>query len=142
MEISEFIEATSRIEDYFGKEYTQTQLKIMYDELKDFSIERYKKLISSVLKKNIYLPKIANFIEANKEEPYSQEQKEIEKIDCKKCNSTGYVTYKKTIKELGYVYEYGAICGCGNAKQYKGWETTDAKHKSKYYTPMIKELGL
>lgn len=142
MEISEFVEATSRIESYFGKEYNKEQIKIMYDELKDFSIERYRKLISAVLRKSKYMPKIADFIEANKEEPYSQKQEEIEKVDCKKCNSTGYVVYKKPIKELGYTYEYGAICECGNSKQYKGWEVADTKHRSNYYTPMIKELGL
>ena len=99
MQIGEFIEATGRLEKYYGKEYTNEQRRIMYDELKEFSLERYRQLVSAVLRESKYLPRIVDFIEANKEEPYTQKQEEFEKVECKKCNSTGYITYTKTITD-------------------------------------------
>lgn len=142
---SEFIEITARIENYYGKEYTTEQRKIMYEELGDFTTERYRKLVSSVLRKCKFLPRISDFIEANKEEPYSTSSKEeTPKIECSICGGTGIVIYKRKIvdgdREL--VYDYAAICRCGNTKQYKGWEIQDVKHRSNYYTPYIDELGL
>lgn len=139
----EFIEATSKIEAYYNKEYTSEQRKIMYEELQEIKIERYRKLISEVLKNCRFLPKIVDFIEINTKIPNTNNQKK-EKVECKKCNSTGYITYKKRIKD-GYKeiwYEYVAICSCGNAKQYKGWEITDREHRSNYYMPLAKELNL
>ena len=52
--------------------------------------------------------------------------------------------YKKIIKDgdRELTYDYAAICRCGNAKQYKGWEIQDTKHRSNYYTPYMDELGL
>lgn len=143
MQIGEFIESTGRLEKYYGKEYTNEQRQIMFDELKSFSIERYRQLVTSVLKKCKYLPKISDFIEANKEEPYSQRQ-EAEKVECKKCNSTGYRTYTKIIRDGTRELKntYAALCDCGNAKQYKGWEIEDKQHFSNFYVPTIKELGL
>lgn len=144
MQIGEFIEATGRLEKYYGKEYTNEQRRIMYDELKEFSLERYRQLVSAVLRKSKYLPRVVDFIEANKEEPYTQKQEEFEKVECKKCNSTGYITYTKTITDGSKKLEiiYAALCNCGNAKQYKGWEMEDKKHSSNFYVPTIQELGL
>ena len=45
MQINEFIEATSKLETYYGKEYSTEQRSIMYDELKDFDLNRYRQLI-------------------------------------------------------------------------------------------------
>lgn len=144
MEISEFVEATTRLENYYGKEYTTEQRKIMHEELKNLSIERYKQLISAVIRKSKFLPKIADFIEANIEEPYTSNKEEHQKVDCKKCNGTGYLVYTKIIKDgdTERKYNHACICTCGNAKQYKGWEITDKKHRSDFYTPMAEEIGI
>lgn len=144
MQINEFIETTSKIEDYYGKEYTNEQRQIMFDELEELDIDRYRKLVSVVLRKCKFLPKIVDFIEANKETPYSQQEGELEKVECKKCNSTGYIVYTKLISDgdKKIPHQYVAVCNCGNAKQYKGWEVTDNRYKSEFYTPMIGELGL
>ena len=66
MQINEFIEATSRLEKYYAKEYTKDQLEIMYDELKHLDISRYKKLISVVMHSEKYLPKLPAFFDADK----------------------------------------------------------------------------
>lgn len=144
MQISEFIEATGRLEKYYDKEYNNEQRKIMFEELKEINIDRYKILISSVIKKCKFLPKIADIIEANNEEPYSNNLNNKEKIECEKCNSTGYIIYTKIINDgtRKLHYQYASICDCGNAKQYKGWEITDERFRNNYYTPLAKDLGL
>lgn len=141
MQINEFIEATGRLESYYGKEYNKEQLKIMHEELEHFTIERYKFLISKAIRKCKYLPKVCDFIEIDLEFPDNTVEEKKEKINCKKCDSTGMIIYTKKIidgkRELQY--QYAAICDCGNAKQYKGWKNKE--NKSNYYTPMAKELG-
>lgn len=140
----EFVEITSKLENYYGKEYSKEQRKIMFSELSNLDIDRYRKLVSVVLRKCKFLPKIVDFIEANKETPYSQQETELEKVECKKCNSTGYIVYTKLLSDgdKKIPHQYAAVCNCGNAKQYKGWEVTDNRYKSEFYTPMIGELGL
>lgn len=140
----EFVEATSRLERYFDKEYTKSQRAEMYKELKEFSIERYKRLVSVVLRKSKYLPKIAEFFEANKETIFTPQHDESEKIECKKCNSTGYILYTKPVKDGTKELKntYGAICSCGNAKKFEGWNMLDKRNKSNFYTPIAKDLGL
>lgn len=137
MNRSEFVETTSRMEQYYGKEYTTQQLQIMFEELSSLSVERYKKLISVVIRKSKYLPKIADIIEANLEEPYTNNDKPKETIDCKKCNSTGYILYTKLLKNGGkdLKYTYASICSCGNAKQYDGTIIVDKEHRSNFYIP-------
>ena len=142
MTSGEFIETTGRLEKYFAKEYTPEQSRIMYEELQDLKIERYRQLVSALIRKSKFLPKIADFIETNKEEPY-QTSNESKKVDCKKCNGTGYLTYKRIIKngDKELEYEYAYLCDCGNAKQYKGWEIQDKEHRSNYYVQTRQELG-
>ena len=143
MQINEFIEATARLETYYDKEYTIEQRSIMYEELKNLDITRYRQLISVVLRKCKFMPKLADFNEANIEEPYKTKQEET-KIECKKCNGTGYIIYTKIVNDgiRQLKYSNAAICDCGNAKQYKGWEMKDARNRSNFYTPMAKELSL
>lgn len=129
MEISEFIEATSRIENYFGKEYTTEQRRIMYEELKTMNIERYRQLITAVIRKSKYLPKIADFIEADKELP--RERKEENKTtECNICNGTGYIDYKKIIGESRLVYDYACRCICENGLRHN------------HEIPTFQELGI
>ena len=52
MQSGEFIEATTRLEQYYGKEYTNEQRQIMFDELQNLPIERYRQLISMLIKKS------------------------------------------------------------------------------------------
>ena len=143
MTSGEFIEATSRLEQYFGKEYTNEQRQIMFDELQNLSIERYKQLVSVVIRKNKFLPKVADFEEASIETPYINKQK-TDKIECDKCNSTGYLQYTKKIKNGdSYIeYNYACLCTCGNAKRYEGWNVSDKRYRSEFYTPFAQEIGL
>lgn len=143
MQSGEFIEATSRLEQYYGKEYTNEQRQIMFDELKGLTIERYRQLISMLIRKSKFLPKVADFTEVDIETPYTK-QDEIQKTECKKCNSTGYLIYQKVIRDGNrkLEYQYACLCNCGNAKKYEGWNVSDKRYKSEFYTPLAQEIGL
>lgn len=143
MQSGEFVEATTRLEQYYGKEYTNEQRQIMFDELQNLPIERYKQLISTLIKKSKFLPKIADFTEVDIETPYTIQDK-IQKTECKKCNSTGYLIYTKVIKDGNRELknQYACLCNCGNAKKYEGWNVSDKRYKSEFYTPFAQEIGL
>ena len=143
MQSGEFVEATTRLEQYYGKEYTNEQRQIMFDELQNLPIERYKQLISMLIKKSKFLPKIADFTEVDIETPYTIQDK-IQKTECKKCNSTGYLIYTKVIKDGNRELknQYACLCNCGNAKKYEGLNVSDKRYKSEFYTPFAQEIGL
>ncbi len=144
MEISEFIEATNRLERYFDKEYTKDQMQEAYKELKEFEIERYQFLISQAIRECKFLPKVADFFRINSENPHVTVKEKKEKVYCKKCNSTGYVIYKKKIDNGSQVFynQYAAVCECGNSSIYKGLDIKDKEHRTDFYTPTVQELGL
>ena len=114
----------------------QRKLEKLFNEctekLKTININRYRQLISAVMRKCKFLPKIADFTEVNIEEPYTNKQEETQKIECSKCKGTGYILYTKTVED-GYFkreYTYAALCTCGNATQYRGWEITDKRNRT------------
>lgn len=143
MQIDEFIEATGRLEKYYGKEYTGEQRKIMFEELQNLNIERYKQLIAMLIRKSKYLPKVADFTEVDIETPYTKKEN-TQKTECKRCNSTGYLIYTKIIKDGNRELknQYACLCSCGNAKRYEGWNVSDKRYKSEHYTPFAQEIGL
>ena len=118
MQLDEFIEATGRMEIYYGKELTTEQMQIMFEELKYLNIESYKKLISKCLKTCKYMPKIADIIEANINLA-GEVKKEVqrEKICCNKCDGTGYVFYTVFMDNgnTRIPHTYAARCDCKNA---------------------------
>ena len=112
---SEFIEATNRIEQYYDKEYTNEQRKIMFEELKQWNVERYRKVIMTVIRNSKFLPKIADMIQANAEIREIKNNKDIKEVQCDKCNGTGYIDYEKRM--YGHIYKYACRCTCENGKK-------------------------
>ena len=97
----EFIEATSRLEKYFEKSYTTEQLQIMYEELKNLSIDRYKQIIAKCIRDKKFLPKIADILEINNELMIIKTREEVEETEkCSKCNSKGFILYQKRNTEV------------------------------------------
>lgn len=65
MQISEFIEETSKIEQYFVKELDDYQREIWYNELKDIDLNRYRQIIRQVFRKCKFMPKLADMFLIN-----------------------------------------------------------------------------
>lgn len=62
MILSEFVEATSRLETYYEKEYTDEQRKIMFEEVKNMPIKKYQESINRCIRTCKFLPKLADII--------------------------------------------------------------------------------
>jgi len=134
MQISEFVEATAKIETYYGKDYTTEQRQIMFEELEDLDIERYRKLISTVLKACRYMPKIADFVEANRDLPY--EEKTIDEVvECDICKTTGYVSFTKVYGKLEYVFACRCCCanGLNKSKDVPTYQELGIRPNQKIY---------
>lgn len=133
MQLDEFIQATGRLETYYDKELKTEQIQIMYEELKNISIDRYVKLISKCIRKCRTMPRISDILEANMElvgEINEDENKQI--IPCNKCDGSGYVIFTKFIANGNerIPYSYAARCVCENGK--------NANQK----VPTYEELGI
>lgn len=110
MQVGEFIEATSRLEKYHEREYTTEQRQIMFQELENMPIERYKRIIVKLIRESKYFPKIADILEKDKEIGYEKIEEEI--VECKICKGVGLLTYKKEFE--GLMYTYACRCSCQN----------------------------
>lgn len=143
MTFGEFIEETSKLENYYEKEYTLEQRKIMYEEVKNIQVEKYRADVRQLLRNNKFLPKLADVLAVNKE-IHINSNNNFKNIECKKCKGTGYSFYTKIIKngDKEIKYEYAYLCDCGNAKQYRGWEHNDNEHKTNYYIPYKNEIEI
>lgn len=143
MKLEEFVEEVDKLERFYQKEITEEQRKIWYGELRNIDIARFRYVIVQVYRTFKFLPKLADILEINANLGYSQVKKEANKNNCKRCNGTGYVIYKKTIKNgtTDTLYEFGAICSCRQKTRYEGWKITDERYRSNYYTPFAEEVG-
>lgn len=132
---TEFIENTSRLERYFEKTYSVEQLKIMFEELKNLNAERYKQIITQLIRTSKFMPKIADIIEMNNNLPKMGRKENNDLEDCKLCNNTGYVTYERIVEngDKKSKQTYMAVCSCKRQQRYTG---------KNYYIPTIEELNL
>lgn len=132
----EFVKATEKLEQYFDKEYTSNQRKIMFDFFKHWNVEKYNRSINYCIRNNKYLPKIVDLTNADTLTINTQSNKKIIFSKCNICNGEGFVRYFKKIKDGDRIikYEYIALCTCENAKQQK--------QINKYNFPTLDELGL
>ena len=120
---SEFINLTSKLENYFDKEYTTEQRKIMYNTLKNWSIQKYEQAVKYCIENCKYLPRIADFKQAltDYRPDYNNNKDDgFDYVNCDKCNKTGLVSYFKIWGNNKY--EYIALCTCENGKHLKKTE--------------------
>lgn len=131
----EFIQATSRLEGYFDKEYKTEQLKEMFTVVRGWTIEKYTKAVNYCIRNCKYLPKIADLINADTVTVQTQSTKTIEYTKCEKCNGEGFIKYfkKKIDGNRTLKYEYIALCTCENAKKQK--------EINKFNLPTLAEIG-
>ena len=144
MKFEEFMDSVSQMENFYDKKMTDEQKRIWFENLKPMSIERFRYIIANLFKTSKFIPKLADIFETNVTIGKIEKSIEERKDDCKLCNNTGYVTYQRIIKNgnKNIIYQYGAICSCNRKKQYKGWELSDERYRTDYYTPLASELGL
>ena len=145
MQISEFIEETSKIEQYFVKELDDYQREIWYNELKDIDLNRYRQIIRQVFRKCKFMPKLADILDINDTLPYTQNvNKQRQVVDCKECKGLGVILYTKKINDGGRDYTYAARCSCANGLEfiYDGTKISDTKHRSKFYIKTAAEIGI
>lgn len=116
MEINEFINATSRIEQYFDKEYSNEQRQIMFEELRKMPIEKYRQAIANCIRTCKYMPKLSDILDIAENIVLQQPQKQYE--NCKICENKGVVKYTKILQPNGYEYEYVCRCICKNGNNY------------------------
>ena len=130
MVLVEFINETSRIEQFFSKELTKIQRDEWFRELKKISIQRYRQIVQEIFRKCKFMPKLADVLEIQNSLVY--DMPEVKKVECSKCNGTGYVIYKKHFADgiREYDLDYGARCTCANGIN---------KNKD---VPLISEVGL
>lgn len=145
MKIEEFMNEVKQLENFYGKELTEEQKQIWYKEVRYIELPRFKYIETQIYKTLKFMPKLADIIEINSNLGYSQIKKEQQKVQCKKCNGTGYITYIKKIdngdmKEIEYIY--GAICTCRQKKKYEGWKISEERYRSNYYTPYAEEVNI
>ena len=133
---AEFVKATTRLENYFDKEYKSEQQKIMYDFLREWSVEKYNKAINYCIRNCKYLPKIADLTNADTATVNIQSNVKLDFTKCNKCNGEGFTRYFKNIKDGTRIikYEYIALCTCENAKKQRS--------ANGYNFPTLTELGL
>ena len=98
MQISEFIEETSKIEKFYEKELDLFQRDIWFQELKNITIQRYRQIIKQVFNKCKFMPKLADIVSINEELPYVKTNKEsTQKVECNRCHGLGLIFYKKIL---------------------------------------------
>lgn len=133
---AEFVQTTSRLENYFDKEYKTEQLKEMYNMLKQWSLEKYVKAVTYCIRNCKYLPKLADLTSADITSVKTQSNKDIDFVKCNKCNGEGFIKYFKQKKDGDRIlkYEYIALCTCENAEKQK--------QINKYNLPTLAEIGL
>ena len=114
---SEFVNATSRLEQYFGKEYTELQRRIMFETLKEWTIEKYRRAVKHCIGSCKCLPKIVDLKAINfVQEPNSAKLEDVEFVECKFCNK-GFVPYYKKYGDISY--QFFALCSCENGQKQR-----------------------
>ena len=142
MDKKEFLQYIQELQRYYGQELNETEINIWYESLKFMPIKRFNYILSELYKTNKYMPKLSEVLDMHQQIPYTAGRIEEKKITkhCEKCDDTGYVIFTKIIN--GMPYQYAAVCDCGRQQRYDGRKIIDEKHRSDYYTPTVKELGL
>ena len=138
MTLEEFTIKTKTLEDFYGKDLNYTQADIWFDELKNYSAEKYEKAIRNICKTSQYKPTLVQMLEEIrkvKAQVLSQQ-----KVKCNYCKGTGYILYNRTVNN--HVYEYVCLCTCANADglEYNGLQISDQEHRQPFYVAKAQDI--
>ena len=123
MKLDEFTIETSKMERFYGKELSEEQQKIWFENLKKISVERYRYIIGALYRKNKYFPSLADIIQLNDELGMKQKETKYKEEKCDICSSRGVIRYIKKIN--GIDYDYYCKCHCLNANKYDCFPTME-----------------
>lgn len=138
MTLEEFKIKTKALEDFYGKDLNYVQVDIWFDELKNYSAEKYEKAIRNICKTSQYRPTLVQMLEEiRKVKVQVFDQK---KSKCDYCKGTGYIFYKRTINNQ--VYDYVCLCMCANADglEYNGMQIADKEHRQPFYVAKAQDV--
>lgn len=91
MRLEEFNECMIYLGVAYNKEFTQNEIKVYYDFLKNYNIDTLKIAIKNIISKSKYAPKISELIE-----------------ECENCKSSSRNEVLKYMREAGY-FKLGII---------------------------------
>lgn len=120
MTTKEFLIEIKRLELNYGKELEEELKRQWFQEFKQMTIERFKLIVTTVMKREKYMPRLYELFQVNKELASLEINKnEIKKYKCSICGGDGFIVYSKINK--GFNYEYVCKCMCRNAEKYKAY---------------------
>lgn len=123
MKLDEFTIETAKMERFYGKELTEEQSKIWFENLKKLTLKRYQYIIGVIYRKNKYFPTLADILQINEETGMKKEEKKYKEEKCDICSSRGIIRYIKKINEIDY--EYVCRCNCENSLKFMGLPTME-----------------
>ena len=137
MTFEEFTIKTKTLEDFYNKDLNYTQADIWFDELKNYSAERYEKAIRNICKTSQYKPALVQVLGEIKK---VKTQSDHSHVKCDYCKGTGYILYKRMINN--HVYEYACLCVCSNAEglEYNGLQIADQDHRQPFYIAKAQDI--
>ena len=135
----EFAIETKTLEEFYGKELNYTQADIWFDELKNYSADKYQEAIKRICKTSQYRPTLVQVTEELNKLRRGQESIR-EKVPCELCKGTGYIFHNRV--ENGQVYQYACLCACKNAEglEYNGMNIADKEHRQPFYIKTAQEI--
>mgnify|MGYP000190453218 CR=1 FL=1 len=81
----EFMEGVNILQDNYNRKLTVNQLKLYYNNLKDMRKEKYLANINEIIKKNTFMPTIAEIRGTEQRKQFSDyQQRDYENIDFNK----------------------------------------------------------
>lgn len=143
MEIKEFSEEIKKVQNFYGKPYSDIQITEMFKYFSNTTIARFRYIISKAYQTYTYLPSLAQLVEVQKNTPFYTPKKAQQETEvCKICGGKGFKTYTRIDPKSGYSYEYVAHCECVNSYNYRfdGKKVKDDKCKSDYYIKSYKNV--
>ena len=82
---AEFMDGIHILQDNYNKQFTGTQLKIYYNNLKDMDKDIYINNINEIIKNNKFIPTIAEIRKVEQRKQFTDyDQREYENIDFNK----------------------------------------------------------
>ena len=110
--------------------------------LKDIEYDLVMKAIKHLMQTKVFLPTISEIreVSAQFKRAKIENQPKLPQGKCNKCNGTGFVMYKKTIKNVQQDYVARCDCIAGNDYNYDGSTVADERYRTDYYIPKISDI--